>query len=140
MGRGTRRTVGGRPFVLRAPPGIDPAALELELERRLATAAPVPPPAELPPPFAGAADDPLERARALAARPGVEYEIGWRTPILGQAWAGLRQVVHDEARRYVDALMARQAELDAALLDAIAELRDEVAELRAALDGLRAER
>ncbi|HEY3079716.1 MAG TPA: hypothetical protein VGM69_07390 [Chloroflexota bacterium] len=133
MGDVSRPGRGQGPFVLRAPPGIDPAALELELERRLAAGDAVPTPTELPPPFAGAAEDPLERARALAARPGVEYEIGWRTPLLGQAWAGLRQVVHDEARRYVDALMARQAELDAALLEAIAELRDEVAELRAAV-------
>ena len=120
--------------MLRAPPGIDPEAVERELERRLAGAGEVPPPAELPAPFVGAAEDPLERAREIAARPGVEYAIGWRTPILGQAWAGLRQVVHDETRRYVDALMARQAELDAALLDAIAALRAEVAELRARLE------
>jgi hypothetical protein len=121
-------------YVLRGPPGIDPAVLDAELERRLAARVNDEPPPELPPPFVGAAQDPLERAREIAARPGVEYEIGWRTPILGQAWAGLRQVVHDETRRYVDALMARQAELDAALIEEIAALRAEVGRLRALLE------
>jgi AcrR family transcriptional regulator len=82
-------------------------------------------------------DDPamtLERARALVERPGVEYEIGWRTPVLGQAWAALRGMVHGEARLYVDALMARQSELDAALVEAIAELRAEVDDLRRRVD------
>jgi hypothetical protein len=131
----SRRSHDRGRFVLRAPAEIDPAAVGAELERRLAgRSASEAPPAELPPPFAGAASEPLERARQIAARPGVAYEIGWRTPILGQAWAGLRQVVHDETRRYVDALMARQAELDAALLDAIADLRDEVGRLRARLE------
>jgi len=132
MGDAARRRRGPPRFVLAAPDGVDPAALEAELERRLAArSGDEPPPlAEPPPPFVGVAADPLERARELAARPGVEYEIGWRTPILGQAWALLRQVVHDEARRYVDALMARQAELDAALLEEVGWLRDEVAALR----------
>src|SRR5205814_6687136 len=96
---------------------------------------PVEPPPELPPPFVGAEADPLARAGALLARPGVEYEIGWRTPVLGPAWAALRETIHGQARLYVDALMARQAELDAALLAAIAQLRAEVASLRRALEG-----
>jgi len=124
----------GRPArAIRAPPGVDVDALEAELSRRQATRAPVEPPAALPPPFVGADADPLARARELLERPGVEYEIGWRTPVLGPAWAALRETIHGQARLYVDALMARQAELDAALLAAIAQLRAEVADLRRAL-------
>jgi hypothetical protein len=119
--------------IQRAPPGVDVAALEAEVERRLAARAPVDPPPEPPPPFLGAEHDPMARAQAIAARPGVEYEIGWRTPVLGQAWARLREVIHGEARLYVDALMARQAELDAALLDTIDDLRQRIARLEARL-------
>jgi hypothetical protein len=121
------RTVEG------GPPGVDLDALEAELDRRQAARAPVDPPPALPAPFLGADPDPLGRARDLLGRPGVEYEIGWRTPVLGQAWAALRETIHGEARLYVDALMARQAEIDAAFLAELARLRDEVASLRRAL-------
>jgi hypothetical protein len=119
---------------IRAPLGVDLDALEAELSRRQAARRPVEPPAALPDPFVGADPDPLTRARALLGRPGVEYEIGWRTPLLGPAWAAVRETIHGQARLYVDALMARQAELDAALLDAISQLRAEVDELRRALE------
>jgi len=119
--------------IRRAPAGVDVAALEAELGRRAAGRAAVPDPPEAPAAFLGADADPLERARRLAGRPGVAYEIGWRTPLLGQAWAGLRELIHGEARRYVDALMARQAELDAALLEEVAALRERVARLEARL-------
>jgi hypothetical protein len=118
-------------WIVSAPPGIDLAALERSVEH---SAAALEEPSEasgaLPPPFVGAAGDALERAREIAARPGVEYAIGWQTPVLGQAWARLRQMVHDEARLYVDALMARQSELDDAMLAAIADLRAEVDDLK----------
>ena len=122
------------PTIRGAPPGVDVDALEAELTRRQAGRAPVEPPPSLPPPFPGADPDPLARAADLLARPGVEYEIGWRTPVLGPAWAALRETIHGEARLYVDALMARQAEVDAALLAALAALRAEVADLRRSLD------
>jgi len=122
---------------IRAPPGVDVAELAAELSRRQAGRQPVAPPPPRPPPFLGAEADPLERARALVERPGVEYEIGWRTPLLGQAWAALRETIHGEARLYVDALMARQSELDAALLAAVAQLRAEVADLRHTLERAR---
>jgi hypothetical protein len=115
-----------------APDGVDVAALAAEMARRAGARGGVPP-AEGPPAFVGAEAEPLARARSLIERPGVEYEIGWRTPLLGQAWAGLRQLIHGEARLYVDALMARQAELDLALLDAIAELGSRVARLESQL-------
>jgi hypothetical protein len=119
--------------IRRAPVGVDVAALEAELERRVAERATVPDPPEVLPAFLGADADPLARARWLVGRPGVAYEIGWRTPLLGQAWAGLRELIHGEARRYVDALMARQAELDAALLDEVTALHERVARLEARL-------
>ena len=117
------------------PPGVDLAALEAEVDGR-AQAMSVVEPSQRPEPFLGAADDPLERARQIAASPGVEYGIGWRTPILGQAWAKVRETIHGEARLYVDALMARQAELDDALLAAVDSLKAEVADLRRRLDEL----
>jgi hypothetical protein len=133
--RRPERAIRARPErAIRAPPGVDVEALEAELSRRQATRRPVEPPAALPAPFLGVDPDPLARARALIERPGVEYEIGWRTPLLGPAWAAVRETIHGQARLYVDALMARQAELDAALLEAISQLRAEVAELRRALE------
>ena len=116
-------------WIVGAPAGVDRAALEAEVERRSTALPETLPGPDLPPPFA-ADDDALARARQLVDRPGVAYQIGWRTPLLGQAWAKVRETIHAEARLYVDALMARQAELDAALLASIEELRAEVAELR----------
>ena len=121
-------------WIVSAPPGVDADELERRVDDAVAGFAEVPPAAGLPPPFVGAAEEPLARAREIAARPGVVYTIGYQTPILGQAWATVRQTIHDEARLYVDALMARQAELDEALLGAIEALRAEVARLRARLD------
>jgi hypothetical protein len=74
--------------------------------------------------------DPLDRvAELLDSEVGLEF--GWQTPILGRAYAVMRAMLHEESRHYVDALMARQAEIDAALLAAIADLRRDVAKLRA---------
>jgi hypothetical protein len=128
-------STAGRPgrAVERGPPDVDLDALEAELTRRQAARPPVEAPPPLPAPFLGADPDPLARARDLLERPGVEYEIGWRTPLLGPAWAALRETIHGEARLYVDALMARQAEIDAAFLAELGRLRTEVAALRRAL-------
>ena len=131
--RGLTRSSGDR-WIVSTPPGVDANGLEHRVEEAAAGFVEVPPAAELPPPFVGAAEEPLARAHEIAARPGVAYTIGYQTPVLGRAWATVRQTIHDEARLYVDALMARQAELDEALLGAIEALRAEVAELRARLD------
>jgi hypothetical protein len=133
--RGLNRPVGR--WIMSAPPGVDADALERRVEDAAATLAELPAVPELPPPFVGASEEPLARAREIAARPGVTYAIGYRTPILGQAWATVRQTIHDEARLYVDALMARQAELDEAMLAAIEALRVDVAELRRQLEDRR---
>jgi hypothetical protein len=133
--RGLSRT--GDRWIVSAPPGVDAAALQREVDAAASSVEGVPPPAPLPPPFVGASAEPFDRAKELLARPGVDYEVGWQTPVIGQAWAAVRQTIHDEARLYVDALMARQAELDAALVETIDQLRTEVAELRRQLENRR---
>jgi hypothetical protein len=115
--------------IRRAPAGVDVVALAAEVERRAAARPPLPEPGPSRRPFPGVERDPIARARAIADGPGVEYRIGWRTPILGQAWAELRKMIHGEARLYVDALMARQSELDAAFLEEVAALREEIGRL-----------
>jgi hypothetical protein len=123
------------PWIVSAPHGVDADDLERRVVEAAASFPELSGEVELPPPFVGAADEPLVRAREIAARPGVAYTIGYQTPILGQAWATVRKTIHDEARLYVDALMARQAELDEAMLAAIEALRAEVVEMRKRLEG-----
>ena len=133
--RGLTRRAG--PWIVSAPPGVDADVLERRIEEAVAALGEPPAAPELPPPFVGAAEEPLARAHEIAARPGVDYAIGYQTPVLGQAWARVRQTIHDEARLYVDALMARQAELDEAMLGALEALRAEVAELRRQIEDRR---
>lgn len=119
----------GERWIVAAPSGVDAEALEREVTSTAERLSPLPPAAPLPPPFVGASEHPFTRAKEIQARPGVDYDVDWRTPVLGQAWAAVRRTIHEEARLYVDALMARQAELDAALIETIEELRAEVADL-----------
>ena len=105
----------------------------------------------------------LHQANLLATVPAVEYELGWRTPVIGHAWREVRRRIHQEIRIYLDAMwkqqaafnvsivkvltgivrgfeaMASQSEVEElrARIEEVTQLREEVAELRKQLELLR---
>ncbi len=64
----------------------------------------------------------LHQARTLGGRIAVDYPLGWRTPIVGQAWMVVRRRIHQEIRIYVDALTTQQNSLNAHLIRALTQV------------------
>ncbi len=58
----------------------------------------------------------LHQARTIGGGISVNYVLGWRTPIIGQAWLIVRRRIHQEIRIYLDALTAQQSNLNTHLL------------------------
>lgn len=50
----------------------------------------------------------LKQAMVLGEASYGDYRIGYRTPIVGQVWAAVRERIHREIRIYADAIVARQ--------------------------------
>jgi hypothetical protein len=61
----------------------------------------------------------LHQARTIGGGISVTYDVGWRTPIIGQAWMVVRQRIHQEIRIYVDALTTQQSSLNAHFIRAL---------------------
>lgn len=64
----------------------------------------------------------LHQARTIGGGIGVDYALGWRTPIVGQAWMLVRQRIHQEIRIYIDALTAQQSNLNTHLIRALTQV------------------
>ena len=54
----------------------------------------------------------LHQARTIGGGIGVTYDVGWRTPIIGQIWMVVRRRIHQEIRIYIDVLIAQQSSLN----------------------------
>lgn len=78
--------------------------------------------------------DPLGSARRQVNGDAVTTHIGWQTPVVGPFLARLRTLFFNDARAYVDAHLARQAEIDRTLIGTIDDLRREIAELKATIE------
>lgn len=61
----------------------------------------------------------LHQARTIGGGISVDYALGWRTPVVGQAWMLVRRRIHQEIRIYVDALTAHQSNLNTHLIRAL---------------------
>ncbi len=81
----------------------------------------------------------LQQARALAGSLRVDYQLGWRTPVIGHAWLVVRRRIHQEIRIYIDALTRQQTAFNSTVVQALGRLVEhsrglassaEVAELR----------
>jgi len=71
----------------------------------------------------------LHQARTIAGGIWVDYALGWRTPIVGQAWMLVRRRIHQEIRIYVDALTTQQNNVNTHLIRSLTHVVD-------TLDGL----
>jgi hypothetical protein len=105
----------------------------------------------------------LHQARTIGGGINVAYEVGWRTPIIGQIWMLVRRRIHQEIRIYIDTLTAQQSSLNTHFIraltgvvesvdafslptirrqqqadtESLAVLRDEVSALRSEVQSLR---
>ena len=52
----------------------------------------------------------------------VHYTVGYRTPIIGQAWAVVRRRIHAEIRIYIDALVHQQMGFNTHIARALSRL------------------
>lgn len=117
--------------IVSGPDGSDLAVLTDRVEARVRDQ----PAASAIAPRAGFEDvDQLARARRLMSSRAVTAHIGWHTPIVGPLLARLRTLFFSDARAYVDAHLARQAEIDRSLIGTIDDLRAEIVELKATID------
>jgi hypothetical protein len=64
----------------------------------------------------------LHQARTIAGSLNVDYQVGWRTPVIGHAWMIVRRRIHQELRIYVDAMTTHQNALNAYLLRALTQV------------------
>lgn len=65
----------------------------------------------------------LHQARAIVQTGlQVDYQLGWRTPVIGHLWMAIRRRIHQEIRIYSDALMAKQSSFNAHLVRALTYL------------------
>ena len=58
----------------------------------------------------------LHQARTIGGGIGVDYTLGWKTPIIGQIWMRIRYRIHQEIRIYIDALTTQQSNLNGYLI------------------------
>lgn len=66
----------------------------------------------------------LHQARTVAGHLAVDYQLGWRTPILGPVWMRVRQRIHQEIRIYIDALTTHQNGLNTYLIRSLSQIVD----------------
>ncbi|MGH2458366.1 MAG: hypothetical protein ACRDIY_05810 [Chloroflexota bacterium] len=64
----------------------------------------------------------LRQARMIGGGLSVDGALGWRTPIIGQAWLLVRRRIHQEIRIYIDALTTQQSNLNTHLLRALVHI------------------
>lgn len=64
----------------------------------------------------------LHQARTIAGGIWVDYALGWRTPIVGQAWMMVRWRIHQEIRIYVDALTTQQNNVNSHLIRSLTQI------------------
>lgn len=90
----------------------------------------------------------VHQASMLSGRFQVDYQLGWRTPVIGHAWLVIRKRIHQEIRIYIDALTRQQSAFNSSVARALARVanrlddtftREELAQLRAEIETLRAE-
>jgi hypothetical protein len=62
----------------------------------------------------------LRHARTIGGGITITYNLGWRTPIVGQVWMLVRSRIHQEIRIYIDALTTQQSNLNTHLVRALA--------------------
>lgn len=66
----------------------------------------------------------LHQARTVAGHLAVDYQLGWRTPIIGPVWMRVRQRIHQEIRIYIDALTTHQNGLNTYLIRSLSQIVD----------------
>lgn len=83
----------------------------------------------------------LHQAKLMSGTVHVEYKVGYRTPVVGQAWAVVRRRIHQEIRIYIDALMRQQTNFNSHIARAVTSLVEnlDALALRERLDAQRAQ-
>lgn len=72
----------------------------------------------------------LHQANVLCGRNEPDYEVGWRTPIVGHIWAAVRRLIHQEIRIYIDAQSSRIYSFNSHITRVLNKLIGELAALR----------
>lgn len=74
-----------------------------------------------------------DRVRRLISAKAVTVHFGWQTPVVGPMLSRIRALFFRDTRAYIDAHLARQAEVDRGLLGTIDDLHREIANLKATI-------